>query len=222
MALLLAEQTLLLALDDATGSNTAQWAGDAGLAAALLLDLGQAGLLRADAGELVAVPGPAPEPGLLAAAWRLLRGAPEPRGAKHWVGRLPRELSPLRDRLARGLVDRGVLAEERVRVLGLFPQTRFPAVDPAPEAELRGRLVDVLVGGRAPTEEEALLVGLLEPMGLVDRLVPRDQRRTARRRAGEIGRQGVAGSAVRDAVREVQAAVITAAVIVPAVVGGSS
>ena len=88
--------------------------------------------------------------------------------------------------------------------------------------ELRQRLHDVLVTGRAPTEEEALLVGLLEPLELIDRVVPKDQRKAARQRAKEIGQHGVAGTAVRQAVQEVQAAVITAAVIVPTIVSTSS
>ncbi|RJK98172.1 GOLPH3/VPS74 family protein [Vallicoccus soli] len=217
MALLLAEQALLLALDDATGTQGMTWAGDAGLAAALLLDLGERDLLRVDDGELTAVDGPAPEHPVLRDAYQALRTSDRRHDAKGWVDRLQRDLKPLPERLARGLVERGVLTEQRTKVLGLFPTTRFPQADPEPERELRARLHEVLVTGRAPSEEEALLIGLLEPLDLVGGVVPKEHRRAARTRAQEIGEQGVAGTAVRQAVQEVQAAVITAAVIVPAV-----
>ena len=223
MELLLAEQTLLVALDDAKGTNTATWAGDGGLAAALLLDLGHRELLHVDADRrLVAVDGEVPGHELLAEAHAAVRASEKPRKADDWLVRLPGQLKPLRERLARGLVARGLLSEERSRLFGIFPQTRFPAADPGPERELRQRLTDVLVAGRAPTEEEALLIGLLAPLGLVDRVVAKDQRRAARQRAEQIGELGVTGPAVRDAVQALQAAVLTAAVIIPAVTGGSS
>lgn len=216
MDLLLAEQTLLIALDDAKGNDTAQWAGEAGLVAALLLDLGQRDLLRAEGKELVAVNGVAPAHPVLRDAYAAVRDSPRRRSAKGWVGRLSSELKPLRCRLARGLAERGILSEQHSRILGIFPVTRFPEADPGPERELRQRLADVIAGGRAPSHGEALLVGLLEPLGLIDRAVPEHARRAARHKAKEIGTQGLAGTAVRDLVREVQAAVFVAA-FVPAV-----
>ena len=222
VALLLVEQTLLLALDDVKGRDTTTWGGSPGLAAALLLDLGRLDLLRVDGKVLAVVDGPAPEHPLLAATHDALRSSTRQHGAKGWVDRLQRELRPLHEQVARGLVEQGVLTEERSKVLGLFPTTRFPEADPLPERELRARLLDVLVSGRAPDEEEALLVGLLEPLGLVDRVVPKEDRRRARSRAKEVGERGVAGHAVRQAVQELQAAVLVPAVVLPLVAGGSS
>ncbi|MGF1661776.1 MAG: GPP34 family phosphoprotein [Kineosporiaceae bacterium] len=214
MRLLLAEQVLLLALDDEKGTDRSQWAGEAGLAGALLLDLGERDLLRTDTDRrLVAVDGDPPDHEVLRRAYEVVAGSSRRRGAKAWVDRLQTELKPLRTTLAQGLVDRGVLSEERSRVFGLFPRTRYPEADAHPEFELRQQLFEVLVTGRTPTEEEALLVGLLEPLGLIPQIVPKDHRRAARRRAQEIGEHGLAGSAVRDAVREVQAAVMTAAIV---------
>jgi hypothetical protein len=145
---------------------------------------------------------------MLRDAYATIRGSSKRRSAKGWVQRLPRELKPQRRRLARGLVGRGILVEQHSRWLRLVRTTRFPARDPGPEQELRARLADVLVGDREPTEEEALLIGLLVPLGLIGSLAPRDQRRAARDRAKSVAEQGLAGTAVRDAIRAVQAAVI--------------
>lgn len=211
MDLILAEQTLLIALDDAKGRDTTDCGSDAGLAAALLLDLARDGLVEVDAdGELVAVDGAPPGHELLRDAHAAIRGSSRRRGAKGWVDRLPGELKPLRERLARGLVQRGILSEEHSKRLGILPTTRFPAADDGPERELRGRLHEVLVVGREPTEEEALLVGLCEPLGLVGAVVSRDERRAARKRAKAVAEQGLVGTAVRDSVQAVQAAVIAA------------
>ena len=179
--LVLAEQALLIALDDEKGRDSAGWGSDAGLAAALLLDLARVELLEVEAdGKLFAVDGAQPGHELLRDAYTTIRGSSKPRDAKGWVDRLPRELKPLGRRLARGLVLRGILSEKHSKRLGILPTTRFPTVDAAPERELRERLIGVLVAGRDPTEEEALLVGLLEPLGLIDLVVTKDQRSAAR------------------------------------------
>lgn len=212
MELILAEQTLLIALDDAKGRDTTKWAGDAGLAAALLLDLARRDLVEVADGHVVAVDGRDPGHELLRDAHAAIGASDQRRTAKGWVDRLPRELKPLRTRLARGLVERGVLAEEHKKLLGLLPTTRFPEADPAPERDLRARLRDVLVMGREPSEEEALLIGLLDPLELIDNVVERDERRAARKRAKEVAEQGIAGTAVRDAAAAVQAAIMASVV----------
>lgn len=153
---------------------------------------------------------------MLAQAHATITASSKPRTAKAWIGRLSSELKPLAGTVAGPLVERGILTEKRVKTLGLFPSTRFPEADPGPERALRSRLQNVLLGGRAAEEQDALLLGLLEPLGLVDQLVERKQRREARKRAKEIAENGIAGSAVSDTVREIQAAVLVA-VIVPTI-----
>ena len=218
--LILAEQTLLIALDDEKGRDRTQWGSDPGLAGALLLDLARLELVTVDAaGKIVAVDGALPGHELLRDAYTTIRGSSRPRKAKRWVGRLPRELKPLRRRLSRGLVQRGILSEQRSKWFGVLPRTRFPTVDPAPERELRERLRGVLLAGRDPSEEEALLLGLLEPLGLIDSLVAKGQRRAARKRAKTVAEQGVAGNAVRDAIHAVQA---EAAVVIGIAAAGST
>lgn len=219
--LTLAEELLLLALDEAKGS-AGSTPIEPGLSGALLVDLGRLGALRPEGRKLhpvEGVEGAGIEHPVLARAAAAIAGSSKPRTAKAWVGRLPRELKPLLGTVARPLVEAGILDEQQVRLFGLFPATRFPEADPGPERRLRLRLHEVLLGGRAPQEQDALLLGLLEPLGLVGQLVDRRQRREARKRAKEIATNGIAGKAVSDAVRDIQAAVMVA-VIVPVVTDG--
>ena len=220
MDLILAEQTLLIALDDDKGRETTQCGSDPGLAGALLLDLARLELVSVGAdGKIVAVDGAQPGHELLRDAYTTIRQTSKPRNARGWVQRLPRKLGPLRQRLSRGIVQRGILSERRSRWFGVLPRTRFPTVDPAPERELRERLRDVLLVGREASEEEALLLGLLEPLGLINSLVARGERRAARKRAKAVAEQGLAGNAVRDAIHAVQA---EAAVVIGIAAAGSS
>ena len=68
----------------------------------------------------------------------------------------------------------------------------------------------MLLDGREPEPRTALLVGLLRPNDMVAKLVPRDRRKEAKRRAEAIADSGLVGDAVKDAVEGVQAAVLAA------------
>jgi golgi phosphoprotein 3 len=218
----LAEELLLVALDDEKGADTANWGSgvEAGLAGALLLELTAAGCLAAEDGKLVATDCDPHRDPLAAAALDVIRGDDRPRDAKAWVGRLPKALKPLRERIADRLVERGVLEEERRRRLGLFEFTRYPARDPAPERRLRAALTEVLVTGREPSAHETMLVSLLHANDLVARVVQKDDRRAARRRAKEIAKGEAIGAAVGSALSDVQAA--TMAAITAATVASSA
>jgi hypothetical protein len=101
---------------------------------------------------------------------------------------------------------------ERHKLLGLFPTTRYPEVDPGPEASLRARLRAVLVEGSEPDAETAALLSLLVPLDLVKRLVERDERKAAVARAKTVAEQGPVGDAVKAAVQREIAAVVAATV----------
>ncbi len=219
MALILAEQTLLIALHDKKGHDTTPYAGQAGLAGALLLDLGRSELVQvADDGKvLLAVDGEPPSHPLLREAYEVVRSSDRARSARDWINRLQHQLRPLNRRLAEGLVAQGVLSRESSRVLGIFSTTRFPEADPGPERQLRQNLRDVLVIGREPTEQEALLVGLLAPLHLIPRTVPEHERKVAEQRAEKIAERGVAGTALGDTVRALKVAMVSSSVVAGAV-----
>jgi hypothetical protein len=216
----LAEELLLVALDDEKGADTANWGGgvEAGLAGALLLELAAAGCLKDEDDKLVATDCDPPTEPLAAAALDAIRHDGKRRDARAWVGRLPKELKPLRRQVAAGLVRHGVLEEERRRRLGLFETTRYPE----PERRLRAGLTEVLVAGRKPTPREAMLISLLHAYDLVKRVVPREDRRAARKRAKAIAEGDAIGAAVGTAVSEVQAATMAAVVAATAATTASA
>ena len=135
--LLLAEELLLLALDDEKGKDTTMGT-DTGLAGALLLDLAAGGWLEDAGGKLVPAAAPpagaTPPHGVLADALRVVQASSTPRDAGHWLRKLTDELKPIKGRVAARLVDRGVLTEQRHKVLGLFGTDRYPEADPARSA----------------------------------------------------------------------------------------
>jgi hypothetical protein len=218
-ALMLAEEIFLLAHNEESGRANGTLALDNGLAGALLLDLAAEELLAADGKALTAVAGTASHPLLASAHAELLR-SDKPRTAQHWVNRLPAALKPLRSQVGQSLAERGVLTEQHRKVLGLFPSTSWPEVDPTPERDLRHRLSCVLVEDAEPDPHTALLVSLLIPLALVRGLIQKEHRKHAESRAKDIARECATATATSAAVsRSVQAvqSAIMVAVIIPAI-----
>jgi hypothetical protein len=216
MTLLLAEDLLLLLLDDRTGT-TAAIAVDEVLGGALLTELALTGAVvvgergswgrsgRVTLTAVVADPaGPAAHPVLGAA---IARVAERPRSAQDLVGVLGRGL---REPLCQALAARGLLRRTEERVLGLFPRTRWPAADVRYEAAMRERLLAVLVHGAPPDPRSVALLALV---AAVDRLgdlmdgtgLPRGE---AKRRVRALSAGSWAAEAVRQSVDATTAAMI--------------
>lgn len=219
---LIAEDLLLLLLDDEKGTVPAGVQTDTGLGGALLVELALSGV--ATLGEKgtwtaarVQVAGATPADPLLAAAHATV--AEQPRTAKALVQRLGKHS---REQLVARLVDRGILEERRHAVLGLFPRTTWPTADATHERGLRARLTDVLVRGAEPDERTAALVALTSALGVAGRSVDLSiyrgdvRKRDVERRAKQVAEGDWAAAAVRAAVDELVAVVVMAAVVVPA------
>jgi hypothetical protein len=214
--MLLAEDVLLLLTDDLSGrSSTDGTRLDLVLAGAVLLDLAMLHRVEvtppghpAGKGRVVVVDRSATGDALLDAVLARIADH-KPHRAKDLLGTLKRNLrTAVLDRLARA----GVLRQVDAKVLGIFPTTRWPAVDGLHENEVRSGLREVLVVGRTPTDHEAALVSLLQSVDKVPAVVgpvelPRGE---LRRRAKTIAQGEFAGEAVRRAIADMNAALATA------------
>jgi hypothetical protein len=188
--LLICEEMLLLALDNAKGGTS--WLGGwTALGGGVLVDALAAGAVTAEAERLR--PGTDVDHPLLRGVRAAVAARAEPLTLTEWVQRLPGELDPFPEAVAARLVETGVLAERRTKVIGLFPTTRFPEADPGPERALRARLRSVLVDGAEPDAHDLLLIALVEPAGLLAGVTEdddRDVRKAARTRAAELAGRG--------------------------------
>ncbi len=211
----LAEDLLLLLLDDATGRPTADSASlDYALAGALLLELALAGRIDvvpagARRATVVVRDGDPVADDVLADVLRRV-------GER---SRRPEQLVPalskgLRRRLLARLAERGLVRREARRVLAVIRYDVWPATGHGVEAALRGRLRDVLVAGATPDPRTAALVALLSSINAAHRVVgelDRGSRAAVRARARAIAEDAWAAQAVQRAVRAVQAAVASGA-----------
>ena len=210
---LIAEDVLVLLLDDEKGTVPSSVSLQPLLGGALLIELALAeqvrvvknGPWRSAKVHLTDVPGPG-DP-VLAEAWRTV-GA-KPRTAQDLVNRLGRGRKAV---LAERLAQRGILQRRDERRLGMFPRTRWPSADPRREEDVRRTLTAALVEGQEPDPRTAALVALLHAVGRAHKSVPHEgmSGSAVRARAKEISEGAWAAKAVKDAITAAQAAVIEA------------
>ena len=112
----------------------------------------------------------------------------------------------LRNRLLERLAVAGLLVRTEGTVLGLIPRTTWPAGNPAPEEEVRRRLQGALVGRETPAERTVALISLLQVTGLLAKVVSTEDKKALRARAKELTEGDWAAKAVKDAIDEAAAA----------------
>lgn len=216
--MLLAEDLLLLSYDDDTGRKSGMGNVEYALAGAVLIELAERGKLDVtEKGRLVVVDD-TPTGQVILDDWL--------GKAAKYDGKKPKDAVPslssgLADRLLTSLAERGILREEKGKVLGIFPTTRWPAQDSSHELALRERLRWVLVDGAEPDEHTAPLIALLSAVDAVGEVVEKHERKDANRRAAQIAKGNWASAATKKAVEELTAAIVVA-VTVPVVVAGTS
>ncbi len=211
--LLICEQLLLVIYDDQKG-RTALFDSSpaAALSGAVVLDLIVSGKLTEHDGKLAAH-GSTPSHPALAKVFQAVAQSSKPRKVSHWVSKYAQTGRTERT-VAAGLAERGILREENRRILGLIPMTRYPQADPRPEQQLRKRLHAVLLEDAEPTEDEAMLVGVLKAGKLLNGLVPKDRRKQAAARAEVVAEAGKSvNAAVAKAIRDIETAITAGAVV---------
>ncbi|MDX3671836.1 GOLPH3/VPS74 family protein [Streptomyces europaeiscabiei] len=113
------------------------------------------------------------------------------------------------------MVDKGLIREEKRRVLLVFRTTRYPEADGTVESALRGRLAEVVLEGVEPDPRTAALISLLHHGDLHTLAFPDadSEESPARRRMTEIAERHWADPALR---RMAETAAATAAALTAA------
>jgi hypothetical protein len=225
---LIAEDLLLLLLDDVKGTVSTWGKTDAVLGGAVLAELAVAGLVSLDEEKSfwrtdkvhATEAAPADLDPVLTDA--LAKVAEKDRSASELVGRIGKGLE---DRLAAGLAERGVLERREGRLLGLFPRTTWPAADTAREDELRRAITACLVVGTDPDERTGTLIALLAAIDQAHNAVTPGtgaRKRDLEKRAKEVAEGQWAAKAVKDAVDAATAAMMGAVVASTAAASAAS
>lgn len=216
MARLIAEDLLLLLLDDERG--TPATGADLGtvLGGAVLIELALDGAVHLTEktsvwrrATVVADPAADETDPVLRRALQIV--AAKDRPAQDLIERLGKGV---RAELTERLTAARILERREGRVLWVFPRTTWPTLDVSPEQQLRRTLAHVLVEGAEPDPRTAALVSMLHAVGQAQRVVPHEgvSSREVRRRAKQVAEGSWAADAVRGTVAATNAAVMAAVV----------
>ncbi|GAA2410379.1 hypothetical protein GCM10010404_80440 [Nonomuraea africana] len=205
MSVTIAEEVLLLAHSEQDGKQLiGSTELDAALGGAVLAELAVEGRIELSQKRVVVKDaGRGGDPELDAAMARIIEDGKERKPA-WWVAKLGK--GKLRTRLLTRLADTGVLTQERGKVLGIFPTTRWPEADGRVEAEIRARVAAVL-GGADPDERTAVLIAVLHAAKLDRKAFPG----VSKERIKEITEGAWAGEAVAKTIAEINAVIMIAA-----------
>ena len=169
-ALTLAEEIVLLSLDDETGRpvGRAGMAPDLALAGALMMELALAGRVDTDRDRLFVVDAAPVGDAVLDGVLARLAAPGAPGDARGALPLLARDIGPARAALLERLVARGILRRVEDRLLWILPDRRFPKAPGREEVtEARARLRALLLEEAIPTPHDALLLGLARAAGLL-------------------------------------------------------
>ncbi|MEV0234435.1 GPP34 family phosphoprotein [Nonomuraea sp. NPDC050786] len=203
MTVTIAEELLLLAYNDEKGTQLVSGTQlDPALAGALLAELAVNGRLElSDKKVTVKDPSPLGDPELDATLGRIAKEGKERKPA-WWVQRL--QSANLRKRLLSRLAESGVLAEQRGKVLGIFPTTRWPEANPDVEAAVRGRVTSALAGAD-PDARTAVLIAIAHAAKLDGKAFPE----ASKQRVKEIAEGAWTADAVAQTIAAINAVMIT-------------
>ncbi|MBK1784875.1 GOLPH3/VPS74 family protein [Prauserella cavernicola] len=201
--LTIAEEVLLVALDDRTGAGRLRLGLDWAVAGAVVVDLVLAGKVTVADDDLVTVLDSTPtgvahlDATLNAVAGGMKIGK---------VLRRTRRSAP--DRALDSLIQKAILRRTTTRLLGVLPTRRYPSQAGAAESEVRARLAETVLNGRPADGRTAALAGVLYAGRLWRTAIPGGDRKKVKRKLRDISDGQTVSPAVGKAIVRTHGAIV--------------
>lgn len=84
------------------------------------------------------------------------------RSMEHWMQYFANKASNTTNACVQGLIDRGILTKQENKVLWVFTQKKYPALDSRLEDELKAHLLKIADARQKPTEQDIILMQLVD------------------------------------------------------------
>lgn len=219
--LYLHEEILLLVLNDEKG--TEHWGTELYqyvLAGTIVAELLLTDRIALDASKKKLVNVVSEEPfgdPLLDEALTSISTAKRRKNLKAWVQKFA-HISKMKNRIADGLCQKGILKEDEGRFLLLFSRTTYPEKNPVPERALIARLRNAIFHENSTVDvRTAVLISLTYRPGLLAIPFESKELRGAKKRILKICEDEMIGKITNETLDEIQAAIVVA-VIMPTVI----
>ncbi len=216
MELRLAEELLLLALDDEKGSivSAASLAIDYGLAGALLLEMAEKGQITLDGKYLkILNPGKTGDQ-LTDFALDILTSKKKDKDIEYWTSQLGWHFKPKREYLLESLINKGILKKVEGKVLWVFTTKKYPMQYDRPENEIRGRIRGIVLEGKPADTRSLMLINLMEACSLAKEVFKdKQEQKLAEKKIKQLAKGDASSQLVNEAVQGIQTAIMAAITI---------
>ena len=206
--LTIAEEVLLLVLDDDTGKLSTSLPVHSlrnAVAGALLMDLALSDRIDTDLHKLILLDLAPLGGAVLDGALARIAEDGEGRSTGHWVEAFATEYDTLRPELLDRLVARRVLARRDDKLLWLIgTRRRYPTVDNVPRREVKRRIMDVLLSELIPDPRDIAIICLADACALWPGLIHERELARLRPRIAQVARLDLIGRSVAHTIRELQ------------------
>ncbi len=190
--MLLAEQFIILGLDDKSGKlpSTAAHGFHYGISGALLLDLhaqNRISFERKIMSHEVIVEDPAPigDP-LLDEIFGLIKESERLRNLQRWIWIISLKYPQIREALFSRLVHQGILRRSDGVRLEIFKDTHHPLEKPEVKEAILVKIKKTLLNEAEPDPEALALLGLIRGCAMIRSIFAQDYRREGKRRIDEL------------------------------------
>ncbi|MDD4734894.1 MAG: GPP34 family phosphoprotein [Kiritimatiellae bacterium] len=98
------------------------------------------------------------------------------------IGSIFFSAAPLEEMVRTQLIEKGILKEEKGRILWVFPTRRYPIIDNREIKDVETRLREILLSDDIPDPRDTVLIGLAELCGLIEQILsPKEYQRCGER-----------------------------------------
>ncbi|WP_020533442.1 GOLPH3/VPS74 family protein [Flexithrix dorotheae] len=170
MQLTIAEELLLIALDDKRGKliTSSNFSIDFCLAGAILFDLTFKNRIILKNQELKLLSSESINDKISDDVLKVLKDEKETHSIKYWLNTLPVNLKDLRLQILEELVEKEVLSKVKNRFFGIFSSNRYLSNDGQPEHEVRLRVRNIILHNHSYTLRDLMLIALIDAADLVE------------------------------------------------------
>jgi hypothetical protein len=208
--MLLAEELVLLALDDESGKLATSTSGyfNYALAGALLLDLVLANKIDIQ-NKKVLVLNPQPmDDELLQMAFQPILESKKPKDIGDWVYKIGNNYAVLRDTISHRMQNAGILGREEKKVLKIFTSVHHPILKPDLKYAIFQRIEPILMAQAPASDRDIALLSLLKCANLINSLFTKEFRKQISEEIKKIVKNEKIGKAVSDLIAGINASFV--------------
>lgn len=202
----LAEDLILLALDDETGSfyRMTDVNFNLALVGALFMNLAILERIDVDQQNLFISSDEATGDVILDEILHLLAAPDNSCDTAELIRTVYNAIPNLRDKLLESLKQKGVVEAKEEKVFWLFHHRRYPVVNNKEEQEILGRIKDVVLQGEAPEQKDIVLISLLYVCDLLDKVFTKEELQTHCERLELLRSMDLIAHSVNKIIAEIQ------------------